>query len=135
MTHKEAVRRFYEVVWNACDKSAIPALFHEDFTFRGSLGELRKGHAGLADYVDKVHGALADYRCDIEQLIVEGDVAFARMLFSGVHRAELLGHAATGKPVSWAGAAVFTFRGERIADLWVLGDLHALERQLRPGGD
>lgn len=133
MTHKEAVRMFYDIVWNSCDKSAIPALFHEDFTFRGSLGELERGHAGLARYVDKVHGALADYRCDIEQLIVEDDVAFARMLFGGVHRAELLGHPATGKPVRWAGAAVFTFRGERIADLWVLGDLYALERQLRSG--
>lgn len=131
MTHEEAVRTFYDVMWNTCDKSVIPTLFHEDFNFRGSLGELRIGHAGFAGYVDMVHGALADFHCDIEQLIVEGDVAFARMMFSGIHRGELLGYPATGRPVKWSGAAVFTFRGERIADLWVLGDLYSLERQVR----
>lgn len=130
MTHEEAVRIFYDVVWNAHDTSRIATLFHEGFAFRGSLGERRTGHTDLAAYVDKVHAALADYRCDIEQLIVEHDVAFARMTFSGIHRGELLGRAATGKRVRWAGAAVFTFRGERIADLWVLGDLYGLERQL-----
>ncbi|MDX1431659.1 MAG: ester cyclase [Gammaproteobacteria bacterium] len=130
MNHEEAVRTFYDVMWNTYDKSVIPALFHEDFTFRGSLGELRTGHAGFADYVDMVHGALERFRCDIEQLVVEGDVACARMMFSGIQRGALLGHPPTGRQVRWAGAAMFTFRGERIADLWVLGDLYALERQL-----
>jgi predicted ester cyclase len=37
---------------------------------------------------------------------------------------------ATGRRVSWAGAAFFTFSDDRIADLWVLGDVDALRRQL-----
>ena len=32
--------------------------------------------------------------------------------------------------VAWAGAAVFTRRGDRIADVWVLGDLHGLREAL-----
>lgn len=32
--------------------------------------------------------------------------------------------------ISWAGAAFFTFRDGRVADLWVLGDLKGLEAQL-----
>jgi hypothetical protein len=32
--------------------------------------------------------------------------------------------------VAWAGAAVFTFDGDKIVDLWVLGDLHGLLQQL-----
>ena len=43
---------------------------------------------------------------------------------------ELFGHPPTGKMVSWAGAAVFTFSGELIRDLWVLGDVHSLLQQL-----
>ena len=58
--------------------------------------------------------------------------AFAKMLFSGVHRAEFLSYARTQRRVEWAGAALFTFRDGKIADLWVLGDMHHLLQQLKP---
>jgi predicted ester cyclase len=107
-------------------------LLHEEFTFRGSLGAERKGHAGFASYVEMVRGALAGYRCDVLDLVAEGRRAFARMRFSGVHVGEFLGHAPSGKRVEWMGAALFTVGDDgRISDLWVLGDLHALPAQLR----
>jgi steroid delta-isomerase-like uncharacterized protein len=130
MTHEEAVRAFYDVLWNAHDTSVLPTLLHERCTFRGSLGEEKAGHAGVAAYVDAVHAALGDYRCRIDELVVQGDKAFARMLFTGIHRGPFLGHPPTGKRVTWTGCALFTFEGERIADVWVLGDLKALEREL-----
>ena len=68
---------------------------------------------------------------DLDVVAAEGEQAFARMQFSGTHSGPFLGHAPTGKRVSWQGAALFTFRGGRIAELWVLGDLAALEAQLR----
>ena len=43
-------------------------------------------------------------------------------------RAEALG---MGKHVAWAGAPFFTFEGDRVRDLWVLGDVHGLIDQLR----
>ena len=36
----------------------------------------------------------------------------------------------THKHVSWNGCALFTFDGELIKDLWVLGDLKNLEEKL-----
>jgi len=131
MNLRDSVRAFYKDIWNRHDKSRIPDLLHEDFTFRGSLGEKKSGHAGFAEYVDRVHTALGDYRCDIEEIIIEEGKAFARMKFSGVHQAELMGCTATNKRVEWAGAAVFTFRAGKLCDLWVLGDLHGLLQQLR----
>lgn len=124
------VERFYDVLWNAHDRDAIPGVLHEDVTFRGSLGQSRRGHAGFADYVDGVHAALGDYRCTIVDLVVEPPRAFARMRFEGLHRAPFMGFAPTGLPVAWEGAALFTFAGDRIADVWVLGDLKGLERRL-----
>ena len=35
---KEVVRVFYKELWDHADKSLIPQIFHEGFTFRGSLG-------------------------------------------------------------------------------------------------
>ena len=130
--YKTVVHDFYADVWNRHDKSAIPRLLRPDFTFRGSLGQSRVGHAEFADYVDFVHQALGEYRCDILDLVAEGDQCFARMRFSGNHRGDFFGFKPTGKRVEWAGAALFTFRDGRVADLWVLGDvqglLQALER-------
>ncbi len=126
----ERVEAFYREIWNRHDAAVIPVLLREEFTFRGSLGQTRRGHAEFAGYVDFVHAALGDYRCDIEELVSEGDKVFARMLFSGVHRAEFLGFAPSFERVEWAGAALFTFAEGKIADLWVLGDLDTVRAQL-----
>jgi predicted ester cyclase len=106
-------------------------VLHPDVTFRGSLGSERCGRPAFAEYLTSVTTALGAYRCDIEHLVVEGPSAAARMTFSGVHRAPFLGYPATGRRVAWAGAAFFAFDGELVRDLWVLGDLDGLHRQLR----
>jgi predicted ester cyclase len=101
-------------------------LVRDNFTFRGSLGQAKVGHEGVGTYVDFVHSALASYRCDILDLVVEDSKAFARMRFSGIHRGEFFGYQPTGKLVEWLGSALFSFDGEKVADLWVLGDVHGL---------
>ena len=128
--HKEQVQKFYEVLWDAHNTEAIPAVLHENFTFRGSLGQEKQGHAGFAQYVDMVHQALGEYRCIIEELVSEGNKVFAKMTFTGIHQGEFMGYPPTQQRVSWNGCALFTFDGERITDVWVLGDLKNLEEQL-----
>jgi len=123
---RTVVESFYADIWNRHDESKIPALLCPDFTFRGSLGQAKTGHAGFASYVDFVHEALAEYRCDILDLVTEEPKAFARMRFSGIHRGEFFGYQPTGKPVEWLGSALFTFKGSQVGDLWVLGDVHGL---------
>jgi steroid delta-isomerase-like uncharacterized protein len=130
VTAREIVHTFYDEIWNRQDFAAIPRLCHEDLEFRGSLGEERRGLEGFESYVRSVATALGDYRCDIEDLVVEESKAFAKVHFSGVHRGHLLGHPATHKRVAWAGAALFTIERDRIKSAWVLGDLHGLVRQL-----
>lgn len=127
---KEQVRKFYEILWDAHDKDAIPSLLHENVTFRGSLGQVKRGHAGFAEYVDMVHNALGDYKCIIEELVLENNKVFAKMTFTGIHRNDFMGFPPTHNHVSWNGCALFTFEGERITDVWVLGDLKSLEDQL-----
>jgi predicted ester cyclase len=108
------VAAFYERTWNRQDKAAIAELIHPDFTFRGSLGPTMTGHAAFSPYVDKVTTALADYRCTILDLVHEGDRAFARMRFEGIHRGPFMGFAPTGRRVAWAGAALFTLKGGKL---------------------
>jgi steroid delta-isomerase-like uncharacterized protein len=128
--HKGLVRRFYEEIWNRPDMSVIPEILAAGITFRGSLGSVKTGHVQFADYVQSVTDALADYRCDIENLVAESDQVVARMMFSGLHRAPFLGYSPTGRRVAWPGAAFFTFDKGLVSELWVLGDLHSLHEQL-----
>ena len=128
--HKDQVPKFYEVLWDNNDKEAIPTVLHENFTLRGSLGQEKRGHAGSADYTDMVHKALGDYKCIIEELVAEGNKVFAKMTFTGIHRDVFLDYDPSLKRVSWSGCALFTFEGNLIKDVWVLGDLKNLEDQL-----
>jgi predicted ester cyclase len=130
VNHRTIVESFYENIWNRHDKSFIPSLLLEEFSFRGSLGQVWRGHVEFAEYVDFVHNALGDYRCDILDFVNEGNKAFARMLFSGIHQGDFFGYQPTLARVEWAGAALFTFDQDKIIDLWVLGDVHGLLEQL-----
>lgn len=128
------VRRFYDEIWNVPDLAAIPGIVHPAFSFRGSLGTPAHGHAEFAAYVSMVTSALSDYHCAIEHLVADDENAAARMLFSGRHTGDFRGHPPTGRPVSWAGAAFFRLEDGLIRDLWVLGDLISLDRELSTPG-
>lgn len=132
---RNLVERFYGEIWNRRDYAVAEQILAPDFRFRGSLGSETSGIAAFLAYVDAIHAALENYRCTVDELICDRHRASARMTFSGRHRAPLLGVAATGRDVSWSGAAFFTVARDRIESLWVLGDVAGLKRQLTTAGD
>jgi steroid delta-isomerase-like uncharacterized protein len=129
------VECFYGDIWNRRDYAVADDMLAADFRFRGSLGDKTVGVPAFLAYVDSVHAALDNYRCTIEELVADQRRASARLMFSGRHRAPLLGVPATGRDVSWAGAAFFTVAQDRIQSAWVLGDVVGLKRQLGAAGD
>lgn len=131
MSHEtDQVRKFYEIIWNQHNRAAIPEVLHENLKFRGSLGQETRGHSGFGEYLDTVHEALGEYQCIVDELVSEPGRVFAKMKFTGIHKGKLMGYLPTGKRVTWSGAALFIFAEGKVADLWVLGDLTSLERQL-----
>lgn len=123
---KEVVRRFYKQMWDQGETALITELFHENFTFRGSLGPVLVGHARFAEYVHWVTGTIGEYASDILALLEDGDQVAGRLRFHGLHCKPLFGRLPTGKPVWWDGMAVFSFNSDKIRDLWVLGDIYGL---------
>lgn len=130
MPVRALVEAFYDQLWNRVDLSIASVILHPDVSFRGSVGVGAVGRAGVCDYVTMVTTALADYRCDVEGLIVEGPSAAAKVLFSGLHRGDFLGYPPTGRRVEWMGAAFFVAQDDMLRDIWVLGDLASLRAQL-----
>ncbi len=129
--NRDLILRFYEEVWNPFDKQKIPELLTDDVRFRGSLGQEKFGHSGFAEYMDTIQAAFPDFTNHVEEIISEEDRAFARLTYRGTHHGTVFGIAPTSRRVAYAGAAVFRLRGARIAEVWVLGDVHGLLQQLR----
>ena len=127
---KTLVERFYFEVWNRSDEQVAREILHPDFRFRASLGPERRGPDGFIDYMRSIHAALADYRCIIEDLIVTESRAAARMTFKGMHRGRFFEAQPTGREIRWTGAAFFTTDGKQIVELWVLGDVDSVKKQL-----
>src|SRR5665213_2937987 len=128
---KEVVRAFYKDMWDHADKSLIPKIFHENFTFRGSLGPTLVGHQQFGGYVDEVTGALGQYTTDMLAMIEEGNRVSGKMRFHGFHREKMFDLPPSGRKVWWIGMPIFTFEGAKVRDLYVLGDIHGLIERLK----
>jgi steroid delta-isomerase-like uncharacterized protein len=124
------VERFYEEVWNNADETVAGEILSKDFAFRGSLGPEKNGVEGFLVYAHAIHRAFRNFHCSIQELVVQDNRVAARMLFSGMHQAQIYGVPATGEIVSWAGAAFFETDGRQITKLWVLGDIDSVKTQL-----
>lgn len=64
------------------------------------------------------------------ELITDDRRAAARLRYTGTHAGPLYSIAATGRAFAYTGAAFFTTAGGFISDIWVIGDLDELRRQL-----
>lgn len=133
MTKDDSVRlitRFYHEMWNHFDKSIFPELLTEDIRFRGSLGKYAVGYREFGHYVDYIHYAFPDFNNVIEEIISEDNKSFVQLTYQGTHQGEIFGIKPTRKSITYAGAAVFSFKNDRISEVWVLGDIYGLLQQL-----
>lgn len=124
------VRIFYKEMWDKADTQLIPEIFHENFTFRGSLGPVLVGYREFASYVEWLTDTLSNYTSDILDLIEQGNRVSGKLRFHGYQQKPLFGREPTGKHVWWYGAPIFTFDQGKVSDLWVLGDIYGLVNRL-----
>ena len=127
------VHRFYDVVWNSWDDDAVGDILHPQLRFRGSLGQETLGLDQWRAYRDGVKQASSDFHNDVVDLVTDGVRAAARLVWSGTHEGTLLGVGGAGRRFTYPGAAFFTARDGLLAQIWVVGDLDVLRRQLTQG--
>jgi predicted ester cyclase len=128
--HRRLVDRFYNDMWNPFDKSVFPEILHPEIRFRGSLGQSKVGFEEFGEYVDFIRDFSPDFHNRVVMTITEGDNTFARLAYTGTHIGEVFGIPATKNRFEYAGAAVFTIEDDLILEVWVLGDVYGLIRQL-----
>ncbi len=130
---EDMVRRYYTQMWNQWNFDLCEELLSSAIRFRGSLGPEIRGIEGFKGYMRQVHEAFPDFVNIIEEMISADQKVVARLRYEGTHQGKLLGIPPTGKRVAYAGVAIFTLDGSRIAQGWVMGErLGLLEQVLRP---
>ncbi len=127
---KALVERFYRDMWNKADKSHIADILAPDFTYRAPMGPILEGHAQFAGYVDDVLSAISGFTCEILDLVEEGNTVAASIRFSGIHSGTMFDVAPTNRHVEWVGTGFFKFSEDRIREIWVAGEIHALFGQM-----
>ena len=131
LDQRRLIGRFYDDMWNRFDTSVLAEILVPDIRFRGSLGQERVGFTEFAEYVDLIEAFAPDFHNTVLATITEGDQTVARLSYTGTHRGEIFGVEPSGRVFEYAGAAVFSFGEDRIAEVWVLGDIYGLLEQLR----
>lgn len=127
---RDVVRRYYEELWNQWRLELVDELIAEDVHFRGSIGTTVESREGFRGYLLGMRQALPDLHHEIELIVAEEDAAAARLHYSGTHEGIFMGIPGDGHRINYQGATFFRMSGGQIAELWTLGDMSGLRRQL-----
>ena len=132
--NKQLIRRYYEEFWNQWRFDLADELVEAEVRFRGSIGRMVVGRGGLVGYMKHMQGIFPDLYNTIEMLVAEDNHVAAQLSYSGTHRGEIFGIAATERRIRYSGVGIFQIASGKIIEGWVLGDLASLLLQLRPDG-
>jgi steroid delta-isomerase-like uncharacterized protein len=103
-TNKAVVRRLWDEVWNQGDLAVTDQILDPPYA------------AHERAFVPVVRAAFPDSHHTIEDLIAEGDRVVTRFTWTGTHRGEFLGIAATGRPISIGGIWIHRLADGRIVE-------------------
>jgi len=116
-TNAELVRRFF-AAYEGNDAAQMDALLAPDFVAHGLPPQLGDGPTAMTATAALMHEALADCRCDLDDVIAEGDRVAVRYTTRARHVGELFGAAPSGRAVTFTGIEVFRLRDGRIVEYW-----------------
>ena len=122
--------RLFYAFWDTGNAEYASAVVDNDFRDNTLPAGRPQGPKGLLYASQVFRSAVPDLHCTIKDLLVSGDKVTARLLFTGTHKGEFMGHAATGKVVRFFAIDILRIRGGKIVEDWHLEDNLTLLEQL-----
>ena len=125
--HKEIERAM-----NAHDAAKIASLYAEDGVYENDpVAVALKGREAIKAYMNVVFSTFPDFRLDVKNAFVSGNLSAAEMVMSGTHKGPLPdGTPATGKSFSVKLCVIGEFQGNLVKRVTHYWDMAALMRQL-----
>jgi steroid delta-isomerase-like uncharacterized protein len=116
--------------WNAHDRDRYVAGYLPDVKLHG-FPEGVDDAATLGDFFAGFWEAVPDARITLGDAFEAGDQAAARLTITGTHEGELMGVAASHRPISVEVITILRFSGDgRIAERWNVADFLSMLQQI-----
>jgi predicted ester cyclase len=130
-SNKQVIQQFIKEIVNNQNYTVLEDLVHPNAVWHGTTGEIKS----LAEYKQLITSsdgarAFTNSHFIIHDIIEKEDKVVVRFTHNAFHKASFLGHAATNKPVSWEGMAIFRLENQKIQETWMNEDLFSLTLQL-----
>ena len=130
MDHAATMNAIYERI-NAGDIEGFGSLLADDFVEHEELPGLEPTKDGVQAFFHMYRAAFPDLRMEIEDLIVSGEKAVARVRATGTNDGEFMGMPATGKRVDAQLVDIMRFGDDGLAhDHWGVFDAMTMMQQL-----
>lgn len=128
--NKEIVRRMFDVIFHDRCPDRGDEFFTPDYLDHAALPGQPPGLDGAKHKWAMYLSGIPDLRTPIDDMVAEGDRVAVRFRVLGTHSNELLGIAATGKPLQASGTSILRLVDGRIAENWEEDDRLGLLQQL-----
>ena len=130
MHHAAAMKRLYDLI-NAGDIDGFGELLAEDFVEHEEMPGLEPSKEGVKQLFHMYRAAFPDLRMEVQDVLVSGHKAVARVRATGTHQGEFLGMPATGKSVDVQLIDITRFGDDGLArEHWGVFDALAMMQQL-----
>ena len=130
MDHAAAMKRLYDLI-NAGDIDGFGELLADDFVEHEEMPGLEPSKEGVKQLFHMYRAAFPDLRMEVEDLLVSGDKAVARVRATGTHQGEFMGMPASGKTVDVQLIDITRFGEDGLArEHWGVFDALGMMQQL-----
>lgn len=129
--NKRLVRRFYKEVYGDWNMALVGEVVSPQFTSHDWPEGSPTGRQGFEAFYSAIRTALPDARYEVDDLIAEGDKVVVRWRLLGTHQGEFRGIAATGRPITLEGIAIYRVDAGKLVERWVVTNLHDVLEEIR----
>ena len=129
MDNKTLVNRFFKEIVNSKKTELIEEMFHPQYVNHGFPVEA-KGFEAERQITALMFSAFPDLLVNLEDSICEGDTVASRGYWTGTHKGDFMGLAATGRKVNVPFISVWNIKNGKLHEDWIQMDSAGLMRQL-----
>ena len=126
------MRKWFDEVWNQGRAASIDELFPPHAVLGGvsQMGVASQGPAEFKEFHKALKTACPDILVTLDQVVQEGDTAFARWTATMTHTGDGLGMPPTNRPLKLSGMSALRVRDGQLVEGWNNWDQLGMARQL-----
>lgn len=128
--NRAQVHDFIDVIFNKHEIDRAGEFFAADFVEHNPWPGMTADVKGFQEGTQALVAAVPDLRCEIDDVLEDGDKVVVRNRIVGTNSGPFMGMPATGKHIDVQGIDIVRMTGGRIAEHWGIYDAAGMMQQL-----